>query len=131
VFTRIKQTLQRLKKHEPGERFGAFYREQKDKPLGVKIAFFVLAFVSFGIGVVLAFIPGPAVLFFALTGALLSTQSRFVGDEKRWRRFVPGGAENATNRTGARRPEKRGMLGAEAPCSYRSTLQFCRCSPSA
>ncbi|HVR19023.1 MAG TPA: hypothetical protein VMS65_04990 [Polyangiaceae bacterium] len=80
MLTRIKQTLQRLKKHEPGERFGAFYREQKDKPLGVKIAFFGLAFVSFGIGVVLAFIPGPAVLFFALTGALLSTQSRFIAE---------------------------------------------------
>jgi hypothetical protein len=78
VFADMKKALQRLKKHEPGERFGAFYREQKDKPFWVKVAFFGLAFVSFAVGVVLAFIPGPAVLFFALTGALLSTQSRFV-----------------------------------------------------
>lgn len=81
MFSKLKQALERLKKHEPGERFGAFYREQKDKPVWVKIAFFALAFVSFAIGVVLAFIPGPAVLFFALTGALLSTQSRFVAEK--------------------------------------------------
>ncbi|HEX6275604.1 MAG TPA: hypothetical protein VFZ53_21330 [Polyangiaceae bacterium] len=80
MFTTLKKELHRLKNHEPGERFGAFHREQKHKPLGVKIAFFALAFVSFAVGVVLAFIPGPAVLFFALTGALLSTQSRFVAE---------------------------------------------------
>jgi hypothetical protein len=78
MFEKIKATLRRLGKHEPGERFGAFHREQKDKPLGVKLGFFALAFAAFGVGVVLAFIPGPAVLFFFLSGALLSTQSRFV-----------------------------------------------------
>ena len=81
MFSHLKKTFQRLKNHQPGERFGAFYREQKDKPFWVKVAFFGLAFVSFGIGVVLAFIPGPAVLFFALTGALLSTQSRFIAEK--------------------------------------------------
>lgn len=78
VFENTKAAFKRLEKHEPGERFGAFHREQKDKPLWVKVLFFGLAFVSFAIGVVLAFIPGPAVVFFALTGALLSTQSRFI-----------------------------------------------------
>jgi hypothetical protein len=78
MFRPIKQALRRLEKHQAGERFGAFYREQEQKPVWVKALFFGLAFVSFGIGVLLAFIPGPAVLFFALTGALLSTQSRFV-----------------------------------------------------
>jgi hypothetical protein len=80
VFTQLKKTLQRLKKHEPGERFGAFHREQKHKPLWVKVAFFALAFVSFAVGVVLMFIPGPAVVLFALTCALLSTQSRFMAE---------------------------------------------------
>lgn len=78
MFERIKTTLRRLGKHEPGERFGAFHREQRKKPFGVKLAFFGLGFVAFAVGVVLAFIPGPAVLFFALSGALLSTQSRFI-----------------------------------------------------
>ena len=36
------------------------------------------ALLSFAIGVVLAFIPGPAVVFFALTAALLSTQSHWL-----------------------------------------------------
>jgi hypothetical protein len=81
MFERIKATLRRLGKHEPGERFGAFHREQRDKPFWAKAAFFGLAFVAFGVGVVLAFIPGPAVLFFFLSGALLSTQSRFVAEK--------------------------------------------------
>ena len=80
MFTHLKKVFQRLKKHEPGERFGAFYREQKHKPVWVKIAFFALAFVSLAVGIVLMFIPGPAVLFFALTGALLSTQSRVIAE---------------------------------------------------
>lgn len=80
MFDTIKATLRRLGKHEPGERFGAFHREQRDKPFGVKLAFFGLAFVAFAVGVVLAFIPGPAVLFFFLAGALLSTQSRYVAE---------------------------------------------------
>src|SRR5262245_40463719 len=76
----LKATLRRLGKYEPGERFGAFYREQRDKPFWVKLVFFGLAFVALAVGVVLAFIPGPAVLFFFLAGALLSTQSRFVAE---------------------------------------------------
>ena len=78
MWKRIKKTFERFKKHEPGERFGAFYREQRRRPGWVKVAFFALAFVAFAVGIVLAFIPGPAVLFFALALALLSVQSRFV-----------------------------------------------------
>lgn len=81
MFENIKATLRRLGKHEPGERFGAFHREQRKKPFWVKLAFFALAFVSTAVGVVLAFIPGPAILFFMLSGALLSTQSRFVAEK--------------------------------------------------
>jgi hypothetical protein len=81
MFKSLKATLRRLGKHEPGERFGAFHREQRDKPFWVKVAFFGLAFVSFAVGVVLAFIPGPAVLFFFLSGALVSTQSRYVAEK--------------------------------------------------
>ena len=74
----VKKTFERLKKHEPGERFGAFYREQEHRPVWVKVVFFALAFVAFAVGVVLMFIPGPAVVFFALSLALVSTQSRFI-----------------------------------------------------
>jgi hypothetical protein len=78
MLAKVKQTFQRLKSFEPGERFQAFHREQQQQSVGVRILFFVLAFVTFAIGVVLAFIPGPAVLFFAMTGALLATQSEGV-----------------------------------------------------
>jgi hypothetical protein len=78
MFRKLKATWTALKKHEPGTRFEAFHREQKRKPVWVKVLFSGLALVAFAVGVVLAFIPGPAVLFFALSGALLSTQSRWV-----------------------------------------------------
>jgi hypothetical protein len=78
MFRTIKATLRDLKRHEPGTRFEAFHRTQQQKPVWVEVAFFVLAFVAFAAGVVFAFIPGPAVLFFALSGALLSTRSRFI-----------------------------------------------------
>jgi hypothetical protein len=78
LFRKIKATWKQLKEVEPGERFQTFHEKQARKPAWVKVAFFALAFVAFGVGVVLAFIPGPAVVFFALSGALLSTQSRFV-----------------------------------------------------
>ncbi|MGH7335962.1 MAG: PGPGW domain-containing protein, partial [Myxococcota bacterium] len=44
----------------------------------LKVTFVVIAIVCFAAGVVLVFIPGPAVLFFALGGALLATQSLWV-----------------------------------------------------
>ena len=78
TWKNVRKTFERLKKHEPGERFGAFHREQEHRPVWVKIAFFALAVVAFAVGVVLMFIPGPAVVFFALALALISTQSRFV-----------------------------------------------------
>lgn len=111
MFKTLKATLRRLGKYEPGERFGAFYREQRDKPFWVKLAFFGLAFVSFAVGVVLAFIPGPAVLFFFLTGALLSTQSRYVA-EKLDKLEVWGRKAFASIRAWWRR--KRGRRGRHA-----------------
>lgn len=40
--------------------------------------YLALAAVSFVVGVVLAFVPGPAVVFFALTAALLAAQSTWI-----------------------------------------------------
>lgn len=78
MFRKLKATWTALKNHEPGTRFEMVHREQQGKPVWVKVVFLGLALVAFAIGVVLAFIPGPAVVFFALSGALLSTQSRWV-----------------------------------------------------
>lgn len=81
MLGRLNAIWKRLNELEPGERFETFYREQSDRPPAVKAAFFGIAFASFAVGVVLTFIPGPAVLFFALSGALLATQSLWVA---RW-----------------------------------------------
>jgi hypothetical protein len=78
MFTKIKATWTRLKRREPGERFQAFYRSQRRKPAATRVAFVGLAIVSFAIAVVLMFIPGPAVAFYALSAALFSTQSQSV-----------------------------------------------------
>ena len=68
-----------LKHAQPGERFAAVYRRHERHRRGWTRGLCLLAAViSFAIGVVLAFIPGPAVVFFAITGALLATQSLWV-----------------------------------------------------
>lgn len=45
---------------------------------------FVVAGVAVAIGLVLVFIPGPAILFFALAGMLLATESRAVARFLDW-----------------------------------------------
>jgi len=67
-----------LKSYAPGERFENFRRAQRGRSTAVKIAYVALSLVAFVIGVVLVFIPGPALVFFALSAALLATQSLWV-----------------------------------------------------
>jgi hypothetical protein len=76
MLRRLKALWRRFRALEPGERFQTLHREQKSRSTAVKAAFLALAIASFAVGVVLTFVPGPAVLFFALGGALLATQSR-------------------------------------------------------
>ena len=78
MFRRLRSLWKRFKTLEPGERFQTFHREQKDRPPAVKVMFLAVAVACFAAGVPLAFIPGPAVVFFALGGALLATQSLWV-----------------------------------------------------
>lgn len=60
----------------PGERFRSRYHEhQKSRRgwgLGAMLLRFVLAGVCLAIGFILVFIPGPAVVFFLIAGALLA-----------------------------------------------------------
>jgi hypothetical protein len=68
-----------LKKGAPGERFVSVYDTHGSRHTGWTRALYLgVALISFLIGIVLAFIPGPAILFFAITAALLATQSRAV-----------------------------------------------------
>jgi hypothetical protein len=64
---------------KPGERFQHFHEEQGrtahpwTRPLYVGAAI-----VTFVVGIILVFIPGPAVVFFAATAALLAAQSSWI-----------------------------------------------------
>jgi hypothetical protein len=78
MIRRLKRLWKRFKTLEPGSRFQTFHRDQRDRPFAVKGAFFAVAIACFAAGLVFVLIPGPAILFFALSGALLATQSSWV-----------------------------------------------------
>jgi hypothetical protein len=75
----LREGWSELKASQPGERFQDAYQRQKQADQGRSAAARwlrpILSLLSFAIGVVLAFIPGPAVVFFALSATLLATQS--------------------------------------------------------
>jgi hypothetical protein len=95
MLKRAKLEWQDFKHWPAGRRFTLFY-ERHHRP-GIHIGKVLVSFaaaVTFVIGVILAFIPGPAILFFAITAALVATQSRWVAGKldrsemwgrKRWR----------------------------------------------
>lgn len=95
MFSRIRAELEELKKADPGKRFRAMHEKQRELMPGWAAPLYIGgAIVSLGVGVVLMFIPGPAILFFALSGTLLATQSGWVADKldvaEQWLRKVWG-----------------------------------------
>ena len=74
---RLKKQWEAFRRLPPGERFKFRYREEQRSLLGKsgwkRALSLMLVPLSFAIGVVLMFIPGPAILFFLLAGALLSS----------------------------------------------------------
>ena len=72
----------------PGRRFQTRYRQhrksQADKSAAKRVLSLVVALVSLAIGVVLMFIPGPAILFFFIGGALLASHSLQVARALDW-----------------------------------------------
>lgn len=75
MFSHMKERWSELKNFEAGERFQKFHLAQRHRPSWVHIAYTSAAIALLPIGVLFAFIPGPAVLFFALSAALFATQS--------------------------------------------------------
>ena len=61
-----------------GERFQAVHAKQSGGPTWVKAVVVAAAVLAFAIGIVLMFIPGPAIAFFGLAGALIATESAWV-----------------------------------------------------
>lgn len=93
----LKSQWQALRRGTPGARFEERYRASRRganrATLIQRIVRIAIAVVAVAIGLVLVFIPGPAVLFFALAGALLATESLMVarlldGAEVRVRRLA-------------------------------------------
>jgi len=75
----IRKLWQDLLTSRAGKRFQHFHAAHESKRSGWGRALTITAAViCVAIGVVLAFIPGPAVVFFALALALLSTQSHWL-----------------------------------------------------
>lgn len=76
------RTLQDLQRGTPGHRFRKHYdaahRPGNELSVLHRILRFVIALVAVIVGIVLTFMPGPAVLFFALAGALLASESRWL-----------------------------------------------------
>ena len=97
MFAKLKRYWAEVQRLEPGERFQTLYERHQKNSAGrsflARAAAPIAAVVSLAIGVILVFIPGPAVLFFAMAAALLSIQSRTVArgcdyGEVRLRRLV-------------------------------------------
>jgi hypothetical protein len=77
MFTWMRKEWRAVRDAEPGQRFEKHYRRTHDVPGARKYAvlYWLAAVVTFAIGVVLVFIPGPAILFFLITAALVATQA--------------------------------------------------------
>jgi len=89
-----------LRRSPTGRRFRRFHQANAAHRSGwARWLTWLAALLSFVIGVILVFIPGPAVVFFALTCALIATQSHWMArhldrSEVRgravWRRYRAG-----------------------------------------
>ena len=75
MLNHMKCRWRELKQYAPGERFEKFHVTEQQRSHWVRFAYLAAAVALLPIGVLFAFIPGPAVLFFALSAALFATQS--------------------------------------------------------
>jgi len=75
MLTHLKDRWRELKHFAPGERFEKFHLAQQHQARWVHFVYVAAAVALLPVGVLFAFIPGPAVLFFALSAALFATQS--------------------------------------------------------
>ena len=88
MLSRLKHRWSAFKRLEPGQRFQTEYRRHREseagKSLAHRVLYLVLGVVALAVGVVLAFIPGPAIVFFLLAGALFAMQSLWVARALDW-----------------------------------------------
>ena len=91
MSTTFKQEWQALKQGQAGHRFAARYESGKIARLNAtwahQLGRIVRLFVALGllvVGVVLVFIPGPAIVFFFLSGGLLASESSLIARFLDW-----------------------------------------------
>lgn len=81
----LRKKWKQLKQAPAGERFQRFHESESKRPAWVRFLYLGLAIVFIPVGVLFAFIPGPAVLFFAVSAGLFAVQSMWMA--KRLDRF--------------------------------------------
>ncbi|CAM2963578.1 hypothetical protein RAHE111665_08910 [Rariglobus hedericola] len=77
MINKVKDDLTKMKNDRPGKRFRNEHKRAKAHGITggwIRVVVIILAIVSAAIGVVLVFIPGPAFVFFILSGALVASQ---------------------------------------------------------
>ncbi len=107
MLARLKAHWRQFKRLEPGQRFQTHYRQQRNADAGKsplrRVLYAVASVVAFALGIVFAFIPGPAILFFLMTGALLAVQSLWVARALDWGELRLRAVLQALRRRGSRR----------------------------
>jgi hypothetical protein len=79
VFHRLRAHWHEFNHWPAGQRFTRFYETQQAVSSRWTAALtWLLALVALLVGIVLVFIPGPAVVFFAITLALIASRSRWL-----------------------------------------------------
>ena len=78
MLAKLKKKWREVKALPPGKRFQTVHRRQSGAPAWVKPVVFAGALIAFAIGVLLTILPGPAVVFYALAGALAAIESAWV-----------------------------------------------------
>jgi Flp pilus assembly protein TadB len=88
MLARLKKRWEAFKQLEPGKRFETHYHQHRQSEAGKspvrRILYLLAAVVALAIGVVLAFIPGPAILFFLIAGGLFAMQSLKIARALDW-----------------------------------------------
>ena len=91
MSTTLKQEWNALKRGRAGHRFETRYESARKSRKNAawtdqigRVVRLILALGLLAVGVVLVFIPGPAILFFFIGGGLLASESRFIARVLDW-----------------------------------------------
>ena len=88
MLAELKDHWHAFKRLEPGKRFQTHHRQHRQAEAGKspvrRVLYAAAGVVALAVGVILTFIPGPAILFFLIAGGLFATQSLCVARALDW-----------------------------------------------